>query len=81
MTYENGKPATRAYWTPEDQRVSLETFGPDGFKLEETHWDLRYDPPQESDHWFYDHGWPIKRLIKGGREVYEKRGDEWVKVE
>jgi len=82
LTYENGNLATREYWRPaDDRRVSLEKFGADGFKTEEIRWDNRYDPPRESDHWFYDHGWPIKRIIKGGREVYEKEGDEWVKVE
>ncbi len=81
LTYQNGKLATREYWTAEDQLVSREAFGEDGFKTEEVRWDNRYDPPRESDHWLYDHGWPIKRIIKGGREVYEKRGDEWVRVE
>jgi hypothetical protein len=82
LMYEDGKLMTREYWRPDvDQRVSLETFGADGFKLEDTRWDLRYDPPTETDHWWYDHGTPVKRSIKNGRDVYEKRGDEWVKVE
>jgi hypothetical protein len=80
LTHVGGKLATREYWRPNGKRVSREMFAADGSKTEEIRWDIRYDPPPESDHWFYDHGVPVKRIVKNGREVYEKRGDEWAKT-
>lgn len=81
LTYANGRMATREYWRPDtDQRLSLELFAADGSKTDELRWDLRYDPPTELAHWHFDHGWPTRYEVKGGREVYEKQGEEWVKV-
>ncbi len=80
LTYADGKLATREYWRPDGKRVSLESFAADGSKTEEIRWDLRYDPPTESDRWIYDYGVPVKRILKGGSDVYEKRGEDWVKT-
>ena len=80
LTVAGGKLATREYWTPRGERVSLERFGPDGFKTEEIRWRQVDGEAEERDRWLYERGWPLKRIIKGGREVYEKRGDEWVRM-
>ena len=90
-----GKLATREHWTPEGQPIALEKFGPDGFKTEDIRW-RPYEDGQpyyqawpipgaeykynKHDHWFFDHGWPVKRVDRDGRPIYEKRGDDWVKI-
>lgn len=80
LVFADGKLTAREYWRADGKRISLENFAADGSKTEEIRWDLRYDPPTESDRWLYDHGVPVKRVLKGGREVYEKQGEDWVKT-
>ena len=80
LTFAEGRLTTREYWRADGKRVSRESFQRDGSKTEEIRWDLRYDPPTESDRWLYDHGTPVKRILKGGSDVYEKRGEDWVKT-
>lgn len=77
LTYRNGKLHMREYWRPGQKGpISREIFGTDGFKTDEIRW--RYGGQKEEyDHWWYDRGWPIRRLHREGREVYEKRGDTW----
>lgn len=78
-TYEDGVMRTREYRRPGDERISREIFGPDGFKTEQIQWRHDRRPDEESDHWWYDHGWPIRQERRG--QTWEKRGDEWVEVE
>ena len=80
-TFHDGRMATREYWTTDDRRVGLETFGVDGSRTEQVQYETTGDGEDvERDHWYYDHGWPVRRVVKGGRSVYEKQGDEWVQT-
>jgi len=78
-TYEGGVMRTREYRRPGDERVSRELFAADGSKTEQIQWRHDRRPDEESDHWWYDHGWPIRQERRG--QTWEKRGDEWVEVE
>ena len=82
-TYQGGRLAERQIWQPADppRLRARELFGADGFKTEELHFGYP-DPatPQVVDHWWYDHGWPVRREQFSGA-VWEKRGDEWVRVD
>ena len=82
LVLEGGVLATREYWMPDDRRVSLELFGPDGFKREQIQYQHTAEGEEfERDHWYYDRGWPIRRVVDGGRSEYRKQGDDWVEVE
>ena len=80
VTYRSGKLRTREYWRPGQRGpISREIFGADGFKTDEIRW--RYGGQKdEYEHWYYNRGWPIRRVHREGREIYEKRGDTWHKV-
>ena len=84
LTYRDGALYTREYYK-DGRRVSIETFAPDGYKTEDIRWNWhpQVAPWQEVrrreyDHWWYDHGMPVKRLRRG--RIYEKQGDEWVQT-
>lgn len=81
-SYAEGLLAERQTWEPtEPPRLrARELFAPDGYKTEEMHFGYP-DPrtPTEVDHWWYDHGWPLRR-VQGG-VTWEKRGDDWVRAE
>ncbi len=77
-TYEDGTMRTREYWTPLDQRVSRELFAPDGSKTEQTQWRHDRSPDEESAHWWFDHGWPVRQEIRG--KTWMKQGLDWVEV-
>ncbi len=82
LTFEDGALPTREYWRPDDQRVSLELFGPHGFKREQIRYERTGRGEQfERHHWYYDHGWPIRQVVKGNRSEYGEQGDDRVKVD
>jgi len=78
-TYEEGALRIREYWTAEGQRKSREIFAADGYKTEQIQWRHDREPDEEYDHWWYDHGMPIRQERDG--KVYEKRGDQWERTD
>ncbi|MEA3401277.1 MAG: hypothetical protein U9R79_08580 [Armatimonadota bacterium] len=78
-TFEGGRMRTREYWTADGKRVSREIFADDGSKVEQIRWRHHRRPDEEIDHWWYDHGWPVKRTSRD--HMWEKQGDEWVQVD
>lgn len=78
-TYDGDRMLEREYWTPQDQRVSFEIFDADGFKTEQIQWRHDRRPDEESDHWWYDRGWPVRRVKQN--DTWERQGDDWVQVQ
>lgn len=83
-TYEAGRMVMRETWQAmesEPHRLrARELFGEDGSKTEEMH--FGYPEPGEPrvvDHWWYEQGWPIRRERLAG-DVWEKRGETWVRA-
>jgi len=71
VEYENGRRKKRTYRNPDGVLASEEFFGPDGFKTEYIRYDVR--PGRKgriSDHWWYNHGGPVKR-VKSGKVVFD----------
>jgi len=80
--YADGVLAERQTWEPRDppRLRARELFAPDGYKTEELHYGYSSaEEPLVADHWWYDHGWPLRR-VQGGA-TWEKRGDDWVRAE
>jgi len=70
--FRNGKRLRRIYRNPAGHLVSKELYGPDGWKTEYIRYYTRpSDRGEVYEHWWYDHGRPIKR-IKRGRVVFDK---------
>ncbi|MFW5868681.1 MAG: hypothetical protein ACOCX2_12740, partial [Armatimonadota bacterium] len=78
-TFEDGVMRSREYWRPGDERVSRELFAQDGSKTEQIRWRHDRRPDEEINHWYYDHGMPVRMERRG--TVHVKQGDEWVEVE
>ena len=60
--FAKGRMVERVYRTPTGLISSREFYGPDGFKTEYVKFYTRPDRVgREYDHWWYDHGKPVKR--------------------
>jgi hypothetical protein len=70
----------REYFDREGRRSSQEIFSPDGHIAESIRYQQAGETVVESDHWWYDRGTPLRRLMKRGEE-YVKQRDNWVRVE
>jgi len=82
-SHQDGRLRMREIWQPMDppRLRTRELFADDGCKTEAMQ--FGYPDPTEPlvvDHWWYDHGWPVRRETYGGA-VWEKRGDEWARVD
>jgi hypothetical protein len=77
LTYKEGNLALREYYGREGNRLSQESFAPDGYITEWVRFKYAGDRALEDDRWWYDRGMPIRRLLKQ-REEYHKQGQEWV---
>lgn len=79
LLYREGKLAQRQYTDRTGVLVSRELFSAEGFISESVFFDRRIEPgaaPRETDHWWYDHGMPVKQ-VKEGR-TFTRSGDNWV---
>jgi len=78
LTCENGKLAMREYFDRDDKHVSKEIFNTEGFITESIRYGATANQRVETDHWWYDRGTPVRRVVSG--EEFMKQGDQWVAV-
>ena len=75
--YREGRLIKRIYKDPDGNKLSLELFGPDGWKTEYVSY---YTYPEimgkEHSHWWYDHGRPIKKTQTYGGRTFDTTATE-----
>ena len=73
LEFDGGRLRKRAYRTPDGYLASEEFYGPDGCKTAYIAYYTREDRRgQESYHWWYDRGRPVKKTYRG-KVVFEGR--------
>ena len=76
LEFDGGRLRKRTYRTPDGYLASEEFYGPDGCKTAYIAYYTREDKRgQESNHWWYDRGWPVKKTYRG-KVVFEGRAAE-----
>ncbi|MEZ0275935.1 MAG: hypothetical protein ACAH88_13600 [Roseimicrobium sp.] len=75
LTYEGGKLALRDYYNRENEHTSRQIFAPDGSITETIHFGNRSGQEFEVDHWWFDRGTPIRRVVSGSQ--FTKEGEQW----
>jgi len=80
LAYKDGRLGLREYYRDPDHRVSKEVFAPDGYITESVRYRYQGERALEYDHWWYDRGMPIRRILRE-RDEYVKRGEDWAKME
>jgi hypothetical protein len=73
VEYRDSRIAVREYYTAEGLRTSRELFDASGFITETVHY--AKDGTNETDHWWFDRGMPVRQLRKG--TTYVKQGDRF----
>ena len=69
--FRNGKLLQRIYRSPAGHLISKELYAPDGWKTEYIRYYTRPgDRGKEYEHWWYDHGRPLKR-VKRERVIFD----------
>jgi hypothetical protein len=75
LAYADGKLETRDYFDRMGQHVSREVFAPDGFITELILFHRGPRGTAETDHWWYERGTPVRRMIGGW--LWSKQGENW----
>ena len=84
LFYRDGAPSRREFHNRQKEHTSTELFDKDGSITESILYQYNDDRQSEREHYWYDHGMPIKYIGRGGRDgtgLFMKEGDQWVKKE